>query len=603
MAVVVAVLVLTALAVSLGAPFWLAIVVCTAAWVFALAPNSGLPVAAAAGALASLGAVLAALVVSWLLPVVPALVTLVIAQALAGALPLLSRRTPRAGFAWKRELSGMAVAATGAFVWLAVLLVANLTGGSGMSWALAGDAANVTLFARALIDANGVALSVGSDPVPLTAALVSSFILPGRTLAAPTAAGDISGLVQMWSFTIAACAVASGLLVRQLQRADTPLGRVGAALVSLLPLSWFALAPSVERGFINVHLILLLLLCCAILVLGSGRNPVLSAIGLALGATLVLATWSPLVLIPGLMLLLVLVRERRILLGSGRLRVVAVCGSLAVMLGFAIVLPLRSLLSFGSVLADASGGSFTFEHWLFIAIAVCWSAAAVAHGVLAGWRAVWSLAPVPIGGAIGLAALMWLRRDAETFWGYYTLKILWLVAVILLITAIALALTASVRLLPFLLVASGAVAVTVLSRAAWVPGADVYSEQADSPLVRIATGTYSGAGGDELAQHIMKYADADPLVLPWKTGHPDEARTIFWAIQLASPGATDYDLRIFAYQRDLDSVDDLCRIRELMHPPVTVVTADEAIRDAAVATCPDAGEVVLEGPGGSGAGR
>jgi hypothetical protein len=63
---------------------------------------------------------------------------------------------------------------------------------------------------------------------------------------------------------------------------------------------------------------------------------------------------------------------------------------------------------------------------------------------------------------------------------------------------------------------------------------------------------------------------------------------------MSASSVDDVDLRAYAYYHDAQSMDDLCTVRRLMGPPVTVITADAGIAQRAQETCPELGPVLLE---------
>lgn len=588
---VIGVVILAGVAVLLGASAAVLLLACLASCMYALRSRTSLPAAVALAIVGVLGAVFAALVVAHLLPVRAPLVLVVLVCAALGVLAQLLPDGPDTPLAGRRDAGDLLAAGAGSIVWLGTLLLSSLVQGSAKSWMLYGDTANIVLFARQLIEGGGVDVTSTDDPVPFTAALVATFILPGRSLGAPSVTGDVGGMWEMWVFVIALACLLCGLLVRALVPTRSASSTIAMAVCSLAPLTWFATGASFQRGFVSVHLTLVLVVAAAIIALCARSRPALSVGGLAVACTLVLVTWSPLVVMTGLMLLTVLVRERRRVLT--RRAVPWLLLAAAQLMAVLLLLSLPSLASLSGVLATAEGGVFTYRRSYFAAIAVLWLLSAIWFGLRRDRVALPVMAAIPVGGVLGLAVLIWLRRGEETIWGYYTLKIAWLVSLLALICAVALATAAARRIVTVLLATAVAGVAFAGAQAAWVLPSDFHAAMARSPVVRILAGEYSFGGGDHLLQEVVRHTTAEPRTIPWKSGDPDEHRTLFWVIQMAAPSPQDEDLRIFAYRRSLDSMADLCTIRELIGAPVTVETADPTIAEGVRTECPALGDVVL----------
>ena len=86
----------------------------------------------------------------------------------------------------------------------------------------------------------------------------------------------------------------------------------------------------------------------------------------------------------------------------------------------------------------------------------------------------------------------------------------------------------------------------------------------------------------------------DERTILWESTDPDEDSIMFWVVQMSACSVDDVDLRAYAYYHDGQSMDDLCTVRRLIGPPVTVVTADPEIARRVEAACPEFGPVQLE---------
>lgn len=533
----------------------------------------------------------------------PPLVLVLVVTTAVGC--LCAVRLYRSGSAFTRiDGADLTFLSAGAIIWCGVLLLAKiLPSGSPVSWAMGGDAANNILFARTLLEQGGITLGAGANPVPLTAALIALFMLPGRTFASPTVEADILAIAQMWGAGIAAACLVSGALVLALLRKRTAMGYVAVAVGSMLPLTWMILAGSIALGFVNFHLTLALILGCVVILLRPDDGLVLSIVGLSVSLTLILALWAPLAAIPGLALLALVITKRRAVVRLRGWRLVLAIGAVVQSALYFAAMSLPSFLTQGGALAEATGAVFEFNVAFFAAVA---SFAVVLGGGYA-WAnrsmdAIRGLGVVVVGGGLGLVALLWLRRNDEGgLWGYYQLKYLWLFIAILFVVAIAFGVAFAVSIekanarsamafFGVLVIAAGFVQTAKVT----IPDyRDDLQLQRDT-LIRILKGDFGIDGrGDRIFERVVELADAETPSILWSSNEPDESAIMFWIIQMASSGADDYDLRILAYVRDLESADDLCTVRELMRGKVTVITASEDVADAAASACPELGDVVV----------
>jgi hypothetical protein len=542
--------------------------------------------------------VLGVLMITSTIGVLPAksTVVLVACVGLACALRLFSD-----GIDFSREdAKSLVFANAGGILWLFVLLAAAVVpGGSPISWTMQGDAANNILFARSVVQDGGLRLGPDANPVPLTSALIAIFMPHGTGSTA--VAGDILALVQMWTMTIIAACAMSGMLVLSLIRRHTAISCVAVGIGSLAPLTWFMLAGSIGLGFVNFHLTLAVIVGALVSVVLARRRALAAFVALTLSLTLSLAVWAPLAGIPAIALAYTVAARWRDLVRVRGWRLVIVSVSFAQVLLFVLLVSLPGYLAQGSALVDATGAVFNFNRGLVAVTAM----AAIGLGVLcivrgAARGATGVLVSILVGGGGGLAALLWLRRNEEGLWGYYQLKFLWLLFAVLFIAAVvfgvtlasAFAASPASAAATLLAVGLGAVGVDAIGMATLPQyGNDV--QLARNPLVRIVTGDYFTDGGDDRVFHrVVELSATHPREILWKSGDPDEASIMFWMIQMASSGVDDTELRHFAYYRDVDSSSDLCMVRKLLGPPVTVVTADPSVVGLA-RPCAASGEVLV----------
>ncbi|MDL9980321.1 hypothetical protein [Microbacterium candidum] len=532
---------------------------------------------------------------------VPAIALVLAVAVLGGAASAI--RLHRRGWASTRgDLSALGFAGTGGVLWCTVIGIAEvLPGGAPVSWSMMGDSANNVLFARSLVEEGGIALG-GANPVPLTSGLIALFMLPNHALVTSTASADIVALTQMWCWTIVAACVMSGLLLVAIVRRRDALGYLAIAGGSLLPLSWFILAGALGLGFVNFHLTLALLIGCLIVVVRARERPLATLVILSLALTSVLAVWAPLAGVPAVALALAIIGQWRAYIGLRGWRLVIAIAALLQSVVFFATVSLPSYFSQGTALKEAAGAVFVVSKRMLVAAAV----ATLVLGALYAWRRR-SAAGVVIliaglgGGTLGLAVLLWMRRGQQEVWAYYQLKYAWLLMALLFILAVAFAIALATSATLSAVPAAAATVVVVLSALgfaalvqATVPAYGTDPQLMRNPMARILTGDFFVDGkGDRVFHRVAQFTDAPTRSILWKSGDVDEGTTMFWIIQMSSSGVDDTGLRIYAYDRDLDSMKDLCQIRQRMGPPVEVITSGPALPSEVAQACPGLGAVIV----------
>lgn len=594
-------LIVAALATAVGASMFFVVLVAAVPVLVTLRTRMSLPATLALLLVSGVWVVLLLFVIARYTGV-PALALML--AAAVGAAILCAVHLFRRGFTFSlRDAADLGFVGAGGVVWCVVILAAALLpAGSPLSWSMTGDAANNILFARRLIDVGGVSVGAGENPVPLTAALIALFMLPTAG-ADQSVANEIVALAQMWSFGIVAACVMSGALALSLITKRTGMALLAVALTSLVPLSWILLAGPLLLGFVNFHLTLALICASLIALVHARRTPASSFITITLSLAAVLALWAPLAGIPGVALVVLVFSQWRQLIQLRGLRLGLVVVAALQPLALFAVLSLPSLLAHSELLQDAKGAVFEFAKVLPAALVVLLVACGVMH-----MRATRSLDVGRIliavlgGGGLCLAALLWMRRNEASLWSYYQSKYLWFLMAIVMIVAVAvglcLAATISRHAARSAMAAVAVVLVTVgvseYARAT-VPTFSNDPAAMRSPLVSIVTGDFFSVGtGDRVFHRVDELTRADESTMLWRSGDPDEDWILFWIIQMSAGDVDDIELRAYAYYHDIQSIDDLCTIRELMGAPVTVITADPELVLQAQQACPDLGPVVLQ---------
>jgi len=586
---------LSAAAVGFGAPSWLAIFVAAIPWVLIVGSRRGFAVAVGGGAISSLLVTLLVMMVArpLHLPLLATVVSVWTAVGIGGAVVLWRlRRTIRLG--WAAAAWAWVPASLGSLVWLGVMAATNFVPGAArLSWLMQGDSANNVLFAREIIDGGGVAIGANTNPVPLPSALMAVVMEAGRGSVSPSmlTLHDLSAFAQVWIIVIALVCFFTGAVVGKLSTVAGGSPRLAGILAaggSLIPLSWFVTGYPFDYGFFNTSVALLVMMAAILSYFGTGAKAGFSLAVQLFAATLLLAIWSPLVLLPlGLALALVLTRGRAIL-HDGVLTMVIDAVAVLQLALYGLLIALPGLLAQSQFLS-AAGGAFAFRRWVLFALAAaCLVLVFVVfrrfrHPVVVGTAAIVAACLVSLG------ALLFVTRNAENPWSYYPLKCAWLGSVVLAVVLVGLAGAFIARYFSRIWLRTIAVALVALVTVGflhWSPSASpgfVWKE----PLPKILSGQYLGTG-DQITDRIATLADPEQANVLWKSGNAYEGTINFWVLQLwANSMSSNLELKRMAYGLyDAKKTESLCTIVTLMGGTVNVYTEDSTLRNKLEATCP-----------------
>lgn len=494
------------------------------------------------------------LVVTPFVPVPMGLVVvgvLVASTAVAVVVAAKGRRVVRPG---PGALALWLPASLGAVVWIAVRVAATLTpGASQVSWALEGDATNnMNYIARLLVD-NGIRLGGTENPVPLPVGAVAiPLSLEHLVSSQPsTLAADLSSYGWVWTALLGVGCVVMGVICASLvDRRRRVLVAVASAAGSLLPLTWFIGGLPIEYGYFNMPFALALALASWLVFVAAERSPVVAVTTEVALATLLLITWSPILLIPVALGLVLAVRHRRMLVvarGSGLATLVA---AVALALGLAGSLTIPAF-SVQSTALTASGQGFPAS-WVLVFALVAASLVAAAH------LRTRSAAPV-FPGALALVAasyaalalMLHFSRDVFDPWtAYYTVKMLWLVTALWVPVALSLvlAVAATVRPRALALPAVAVVAVGGVLLAAHAPVTGHPGQAVRQPAERILGGN-DWATGDAAVRGIAQIAQRGESAFLWQSLSPDEQVINFWAaFAVGDQEAVDRAPKRFAFR-------------------------------------------------------
>lgn len=542
------------------------------------------------------------------LPMLPVFTGATAVFGAAGLIATRGRLPQTASFEGRGVWAG---ATLGGAIWVFVVsFAAVVPDGVKYAWVMLGDSANNLLFGREAIYRNGLAIGPEENPVPLPSAVLALNMAPGRAgVDIPDLLRhDIAAFALTWAALIALSCIATGVLaatVARISGTSTTVTIFVAAGASVLPLSWFVTGYPIEYGFFNTHLSILILVAAMLAFLDADRRPAVAFGAQAVAATLMLAVWSPLVLMPGLLALVILVRHaRRVIATRG-----AIGGALViavvqlVVFGLAVVLP--GLLALGDFLL-APGGVFGFPKPMLFGFA----SITVIAALLLFWR-VSSLAlagtiAIAVASVLGLSVLLFVTRNQENPWSYYPLKFSWLATVILLVLLCGLfpAVAAKVFRRSPLPVRAIALACSAASIVGFLLVAPTFGlgYSAKNPMYRLVAGDVLGTG-DQVAEQIFTLATPQESALLWRTDNPYQGSINFWVLQMWSDSMSEnLELKRAAYAlHDSADISELCRVVTLMGGHTVVYTADRhLLARGAEEACPGLG-IKLQSVVGAGA--
>ena len=575
-----------------GHGVWWLVAVSSALAAFALASRWAVAMGIAASVIGVAGVLLAGLLASAALDI-PALVTAVVLLAGVGSSAIFvivmsptAIRRPTRQQAWR-----WFPALTGSVIWLAtVALCQVIPGAARLSWVTTGDSASYIMNARVVTQSSGIVVGPGANQVPLPSALIALSDGAGWM---PVAAHDViahelNSLAAAWTVSIAViCLLAGVFAASTVARARPRLAAVAGAGVSLLPLSWLIGTYAVEYGFYNAPIALALLLASAIVAYNGKQAPGFAAVLLVVAAVAMLATWSPLVVIPGALALHIVVENRRALLASPRW----VKALIAVPVGGAIVFVLVALVP--SYLADrgesltADGGYFPLDALLPGAVFLLGAVVIVVGRRVGLARPAALLITILASCAIGVDLLLTRTGFAFT---YYPQKFLWLAVSLALIVEVALVAAIISRVVTSRarsLVALGLVAAVTSGALMLVPTSKPGYDGRD--LVSTMLTANLAYTSEPLTQLIIENTNPARPVYFWPPTSNDEFLPNFWLVLTHQPTQVGgVDLRAFAYQqRERTTAHDLCDLAAAFDAQLTVKTTYEPLASELAAACPD----------------
>ena len=585
-----------------GVTSWPLLGIASIAVAVAVARVAGAGLGVATAAIGMLALLLGAMMLTTLVPLSMTWVLAVILLAVTVAAAIAIDRAS----AWHEvDRQSVALVAPAAIVSLAFPIVALLArvvpGATSIAWVMLGDSANNVLFARGIVDRGGIAVGAAENPVPLPSALIAFVMDPGRSRVAPQdlLQHDLDAFTVVWALAIGATAFIAGVLAASIARdagAPTSVVAIASTAAAVLPLSWMFTGYPIEYGFFNTHVSAVILLGAVLAVVAGRGRPALVLSLLIVAGILSLAVWSPLVLIPIALAVVVAIAERRGLVATRGPMLWLLVGSVVAAVAYGGLIMLPSLLRNAGFLS-APGGAVAFPKAALPVIAV---AVVIAAILAAGrWRSRLVAVAVAVGAAsgIGMVALLVV---AGWQWTYYPLKFAWLTILFLLVIGLGAVLAAAWRLAARAprRITLGIVAVVGIASIASLAFAPVAANlpTAQNPVRSILGGNVLG-DGDEVSDTILELADPEQSHFLWHSSEPAEGAINFWVLQMWSNSMSEnLELKYAAYGLyDADDVNELCRIVGLMGGGTIVHTADATLPDQVAEACDDVSmEIVID---------
>lgn len=311
-----------------------------------------------------------------------------------------------------------------------------------ISFAMNGDAVWNTVTARFVVEDGGIVSSRHPNPAPLTAELLASIDAPGRGLVSSQnlLLHDVVRQAQLWFVLLGATSVLIMVLVAQcLRGASKRLTQFIPLLSGLLPYTWFFSGFSFFFGFYNATIAILVLLAGWHAWLQAKTHPLLSLSLLSTASVILLATWAPLVVITGSLLVTLFIRQGLSYWFKGSLtRVLILLSAGLIPLAYFALFSLADIRREGPALS-VDGGIFELSPYLLVVLPLL-----IALFTLMRWQekysqqSFWGALSIFIGGGIALGYLVWQRKETSQLWGYYPVKFSWLVSTLLIVVLLTL---------------------------------------------------------------------------------------------------------------------------------------------------------------------
>lgn len=461
--------------------------------------------------------------------------------------------------------------------------------GSGPTWAMRNDAVWNLVTARLIIDDGGLRVDQHPNSSPLTGGLIATAASPGRSAIGPTdlLEHDASSAAELWLLVVLAGAALAGLVGLRTTHSATRALRITAAVATaVIPVTWFVVGFAFQFGFYNSSIAVLLLLASWLAWLETRVAPILGSAMLSLATVAMLATWAPLAAIPGALAIVALASRLSSRRREGRRTGLWWVIAAAPVPIYVAVVTLPDLRRDGAALAVEGGIQPLAPTHVLLVIAAA-SVIVVFHALRArSPHLLIGYGVVVASGVLGIGYLVWQRLQSTTYWGYYPIKMSWMLCSLLLVilTAALLAEVAAFRgRRGASLLAVGSSGLLVAALMAQTPPIESHP----LPFVDIVAGTgvaYSPAD----AKTLFDVSEDGQRVLASRlVDQRTDGFLNLWLLQLESDSAQD-PIRGFAYVLDSSDAGQVCEAIRTWGGDVEVKTSDAGLDDDLRAICAEA---------------
>jgi hypothetical protein len=487
----------------------------------------------------------------------------------------------------------IAASCLGVAAWLTALAVsARVPLAERLGWVMRNDSMNNLIYAHYILRAHGIQLRPDLNPTPLPAAMIALGIVSGRPSSSPELSlqHDLIGTAVIWFMLIALVSVVMGLTAAVIVRTLIGSGiasHLAAAGGSVLVFSWFVTGYPIEYGFLNIDLVVPILLAVLLLTVFSDRVPWLSLSGQLLAATLMLATWSPLVVVPLALFAVTVIRRRATVLHAGRLgRVLMIVAALQ-FAAYGIFGTLPAYLAQKSALSGL-GGIYSHNYLLVFPA----GAAVIGLGFLVFRRDLSrfiAVSTLVLASWLALALLLFISRRNSTPWTYYPIKIAFFSMVVFIAPILGLAvvfLAQHSRRRVLVGIGSSILVALGVGLLVFVPPIDTGLVRMN-PIARLVSShpseRYVLPG--KLIQALAR--TGSPAIL-WDSETKDEPYTDLWLLQLRADTLSGTSkLRLAAYNQLVNhSTRSLCEILTLTGPSTVIYTRNMSLPAELAELCP-----------------
>ena len=586
------VLVAALVGITIALP-WPVVILSTALWVPALGRRIGSVAALALSTIVALWAILLTLTLAHAsgIPMVDAVSA--IFGVLGIAAIIVTPPPPTPGGRLARALPLMP-ALLGPLVWgCAQFTTVFQPAFARLGWVMRNDAVSNLIYARMTIGQNGIATGPLSNPVPLPPALVALTAVTGRP---PLSSGsllahDLTAMTLTWGALAMLGCLFAGLICASIVRAArgarwTVLFAAGFG--SVMPLTWLFNGYPIEYGFLNVPLALLVLFGAILLYFSAPGSPWTIFTGMTVAATVLLAVWSPLTVVPVALAIAAAapaIVARRF---SPRVPFVAAIVGTVLAAVYAGLVALPVFIGQKAALAGL-GGIYNPGKWfLFVLVAAAVTAAVLLFRRVVA-RETLGIVLMAAGLLGGLGVLLFVSRRSPDPWIYYPIKFAWMGGLVLLIViaGLVLALVGRLRLRALRAVGLALSAGFLVFLLLWQPFIQP-GFVSMNPVDRLVRGGSADPTFSKVDEKMLELSQESRPTILWRSGVAHENAVNLYLIQVNAafrPEKRELS-RLASISYTDRSTKMLCRIGEQMGPGLVVRTRSTTLQHSLDVTCP-----------------